>query len=82
MSRWHVWGDFVHIVPDRIGNAKRVAGETRPAEATAKACGWDFDYRMRNGFEPWAETFESESDDGVEFAFKKHGNVRGWQRIG
>jgi hypothetical protein len=81
MSTWHVWGDYVQTRPERIGNAQLVSGEDRAAESTAKARGFDFDYRLRNGFMPWAATFRSEKDDDQEFAFAAYPIVRGWQRM-
>ena len=41
----------------------------------------DLDYRLRNGFMPWAATFRSEKDDEQEFAFAAYPIVRGWQRM-
>lgn len=81
MSTWHVWGDYIHTVPERIGNARRVSGEEKAAEETAKARGFDFTYRLRNGFEPWAATFQSENDENQEFEFADYPIVRGWQRL-
>ncbi|HLI97347.1 MAG TPA: hypothetical protein VKT72_14860 [Candidatus Baltobacteraceae bacterium] len=81
MSTWHVWGDYVQTLPERIGNAKLVAGEDKAARQTAKARGFDFDYRLRNGFMPWAATFDSETDDDQEFAFASYPIVRGWQLV-
>jgi|GEM_PF-2060529 len=81
MSTWHVWGDYVQTLPDRIGNAQRVNGEDAAAQRTAKARGFDFEYRLRNGFMPWAATFRSQKDDDQEFAFASYPIVRGWQCI-
>jgi hypothetical protein len=80
MSTWHVWGDYVQTRPEKIGNAQLVAGEDKAAQATAKSHGFDFDYRLRNGFMPWAATFRSENDDGQEFAFAAYPIVRGWEK--
>lgn len=82
MSTWHVWGDYMHTLPLEIGKAKREDCEERAARKTAEASGFDFDKRTRNGFEPWAATFVSESDDGQEFQFAAYPIVRGWQRVG
>jgi hypothetical protein len=82
MNSWHVWGDYVQTRPERIGNAKVVTGEDRAAEQTAKAHGFDFDYRLRNGFMPWAATFAADKDDNQEFEFASYPIVRGWQRVG
>lgn len=83
MSTWHVWGDYVQTRPERIGNARLVPGEDKAAEQTAKTRGFDFDYRLRNGFMPWAATFATERDeDDQEFEFASYPIVRGWQRVG
>lgn len=82
MSMWHVWGDYLQTLPERIGNAKIVPGEDSAAEQTAKSHGFDFDYRLRNGFMPWAATFQSDKDDNQEFEFASYPIVRGWQRVG
>lgn len=81
MSTWHVWGDFIHTIPERIGEATRVTAHEHAAKKTAEAQGFDFDRRLRNGFEPWAAAFVSESDDGLEFQFASYPIVRGWQRV-
>jgi hypothetical protein len=81
MSRWHVWGDFVHTLPDTIGNARIVTGEGKAAQRTAESQGFNFDKRVRNGFEPWAEAYVSEDDSGQEFAFAAYPVVRGWSRL-
>ncbi len=81
MSMWHVWGDYVQTRPDRIGNAQVLAGEEKAAEQTAKSHGFDFDYRLRNGFMPWAATFRCENDDDQDFAFAAYPIVRGWERV-
>lgn len=82
MGLWHVWGDYGQTRPDRIGNAQVVTGEDKAAEQTAKARGFDFDFRLRNGFMPWAATFRSERDDDQEFEFASYPIVRGWQKVG
>jgi hypothetical protein len=82
MATWHVWGDYVHTLPERIGGARlREAGGHGAAVKTAQAHGFDLERRLRNGFEPWAAVFESENDDGQEFAFANYPVVRGWQRL-
>lgn len=81
MARWHVWGDFVHTLPPRISGAKLEQREDSAARKTADAAGFDFDQRMRNGFEPWAATFLCDDEDGVEFAFASYPIVRGWKRL-
>lgn len=81
MTTWHVWGDYVQTRPERIGNAQMVNGEDKPAQRTAQAHGFDFDYRLRNGFMPWAATFQSDRDEDQEFEFAAYPIVRGWQRI-
>ena len=81
MSTWHVWGDYMQTRPERIGNATIVGGEDQAAEHTAKASGFDFDYRLRNGFMPWAAAYRSEKDDEQEFAFAAYPIVRGWRRL-
>ena len=80
MSTWHVWGDYLHTRPHRIGQYELVSGNERAALATAKRSGFDFDKRMRNGFEPWAETFTSDERDD-EFAFASCPTVRGWRKV-
>ena len=81
MSTWHVWGDYIHAAPDIIGNARRASGDSVPARHSAEESGFDFDYRTRNGFEPWAYAFTAQTDTGLEFAFQSHPMVRGWRRI-
>lgn len=82
MAIWHVWGDYVHTVPDRIGKASRVHGEEKAAQKTAEARGFGFKHRLRNGFEPWAAAFAADGDErDVEFEFASYPIVRGWQKI-
>ncbi len=82
MTIWHVWGDYVHTVPNAIGSATRDTTNDKSARATAKACGFDFETRMRNGFEPWAATFTGNGDPAAqEFAFSASGTVRGFKRL-
>ena len=81
MGMWHVWGDYGQTRPERIGNAQIVRGEDQAAEQTAKAHGFDFDFRLRNGFMPWAATFACEKDGDQEFEFASYPIVRGWQRV-
>ena len=81
MATWHVWGDFIHTVPERIGTAHRQDGDAA-ARATAKDAGFDLDRRERNGFEPWAAVFAGNGDDeSQEFAFAAYPIVRGWRRV-
>jgi hypothetical protein len=81
MSTWHVWGDYYHTKPERIGTAKLLTGDDKAAQHTAEAQGFDFEKRMRNGFEPWAAAYEAEKDDGLDFAFASYPVVRGWARV-
>lgn len=81
MSSWHVWGDYVHTLPDRIGNARIVARESAQARRTADKDGFDFERRLRNGFEPWAAEAAADDDRDVEFEFAAYPVVRGWKRI-
>jgi hypothetical protein len=82
VATWHVWGDYVHTVPDTIGEASLVRGQEKAAQKTAEASGFDFKYRLRNGFEPWAAAFTADGkDDNVEFEFASYPIVRGWQKI-
>lgn len=80
MHTWHVWGDYVHTRPERIGNAHRITDRDDEAKKTAATAGFDFDRRTRNGFEPWTATFEAESDRDQDFAFASYPTVRGWRR--
>jgi hypothetical protein len=84
MKSWHVWGDYVHTMPKEIGCAAVLRGSEERARKVAEAHGFDFERRLRNGFEPWTATFTC--DEGVdaqqqEFAFASYATVRGWQRI-
>ena len=81
MATWHVWGDYVHTVPDRIGTAEMAGLGDAAARTSADASGFDLERRIRNGFESWAATFHSQEDDGVEFAFASYPTVRGWRRL-
>ena len=82
MATWHVWGDYVHTLPDRIGDATVLRGDEKAAQKTADARGFDFQRRLHNGFEPWAAAFTSEGDDrDVEFEFASYPIVRGWQKL-
>lgn len=81
MFTWHVWGDFALTQPDRIGGASVANGRERDARQTADEHGFNFERRMRNGFEPWAATYESDNDDGQEFAFADCPTVRGWRKL-
>lgn len=81
MSTWHVWGDYVHTKPERIGNAQLIDGEDDAARKTAQTQGFDFERRTHNGFEPWAAAYRSERDDGQDFEFASYPVVKGWQRI-
>jgi hypothetical protein len=80
MRTWHVWGDYCHTVPDRIGSARLVSAE-HSARNTAQANGFDFARRLRNGLEPWAAEFVCDDDDDIEFAFASYPTVRGWKKI-
>ncbi len=81
MSMWHVWGDYVHTRPDLIGEARVIEGEQKAAEQTAKRNGFDFDRRVRNGFEPWAAAYSAENAGDQEFAFASHPIVRGFRLV-
>lgn len=82
MATWHVWGDYVHTLPDRIGDASLVRGQEKAAQKTAEARGFDFTHRLRNGFEPWAAAFSAEGEESdVEFEFASYPIVRGWLRL-
>ncbi len=81
MSTWHIWGDYVHTMPERIGNADLVSGHEKAAKHTAESQGFDFEKRTRNGFEPWAAAYACDSDDGQEFAFASYPVVKGWKKV-
>jgi hypothetical protein len=81
MFKWHVWGDFALTRPKRIGAASAIDDPDRDARAAAQQHGFDFDRRMRNGFEPWAATYGSDTDEGQEFEFASCPIVRGWKRV-
>jgi hypothetical protein len=79
---WHVWGDYIHTLPDRIGEASIVRGEEKAARKTAESRGFAFLHRLRNGFEPWAAAFAADADErDVEFEFASYPIVRGWYRV-
>ncbi|HZZ63962.1 MAG TPA: hypothetical protein VFE17_00560 [Candidatus Baltobacteraceae bacterium] len=80
MSTWHVWGDYIHTRPERIGEAK-LTREDDAARENANAGGFDFDLRVRRGFEPWAAVFTGEDDADQDAAFANCPIVRGWQRV-
>ena len=80
MIQWYVWGDYVHTIPERIGNARRLSVGDRGAEQCARKNGFDIEHRTRIGFEPWVAVFESEDDRDQAFAFAASGTVRGWER--
>jgi hypothetical protein len=80
MQTWHVWGDFVHTRPGRIGKAQIVTGGDEAARRAAESAGFDLERRTRNGFEPWTATFRAETDDNQDFAFASAPTVRGWCR--
>jgi hypothetical protein len=81
MTTWHVWGDYVHTLPDRIGKATLDSRDDDAAKRTAKESGFNIDRRIRNGFEPWAATFVSEVEDGQDDAFAAYPIVRGWKKL-
>jgi hypothetical protein len=81
MKTWHVWGDYAHTLPQQIGSARILSPNDDSAKRTAEANGFDFERRVRNGFEPWAATFGSESDDHQEDAFAADPVVRGWKAL-
>jgi hypothetical protein len=51
------------------------------ARKTAEAQGFDFQRRVRNGFEPWAAEFTGEDDGDLEFELASYPTVRGWKRL-
>ena len=69
MRVWHVWGDYCHTRPDSIGPARIVHDDRGRARKTAEANGFDFQRRLRNGFEPWAAEF---AGDEPVIAFSPH----------
>jgi hypothetical protein len=79
VTAWHVWGDYVHTRPKEISGARLVEND-RGARKSADANGFDFERRLRNGFEPWAARFVSDDDD-VEFAFASYPTIRGWKKL-
>jgi len=81
MGSWHVWGDYVHTLPDRIGSATIVVRDSSRARRTADDSGFDFERRLRNGFEPWAAEAATDHDRDVEFEFAAYPVVRGWKRM-
>lgn len=81
MGIWHVWGDYLYTRSPRIGAATLRDGGDRAARKTAEANGFDFESRTRNGFEPWAGTFDSEDDERQEQAFAGDPVVRGWAKV-
>lgn len=82
MSTWYVWGDFVHTIPQQIGNARLQNRDDRSARKVADEHGFDLERRIRNGFESWAATYAAERDDGeIEFSFACFPTVRGWHRV-
>ena len=80
MQTWHVWGDYVHTRPERIGKARIIAGSDGAARRSAESAGFDLDRRTRNGFESWSAAYEAEKDEDQEFAFASAPTVRGWRR--
>lgn len=80
MVIWHVWGDYVHTVPDQIGSARRVPDRDPHAAQTAEVNGFDMQHRRRIGYEPWAAAYEGNGDEDQSFAFAAYGTVRGWER--
>lgn len=81
MARWHVWGDFRHTLPERIGDASLERPDDGAARRTADAQGFQFERRLQNGFEPWAALFVTEDDRDPEFDFAAYPIVRGWKRV-
>jgi hypothetical protein len=82
VKRWYVWGDYVHTRPERIGNARQVAGHEAAARRTAESLGFDFADRLRNGFEPWTAAFEADgTEENQDFEFASYPTVRGWKRL-
>lgn len=82
MGFWYVWGDYVHTKPERIGNACEVEGHETAARRAAQNLGFDFDDRLRNGFEPWTAAFACEgAENDQDFEFASYPTVRGWKRL-
>ena len=82
MSIWHVWGTYGLVEPKHVGEARRVDKGDRAARKTAEANGFPWDEKCRNGFTPWASTFESSGDDqSLERAFANHPIILGWRRM-
>lgn len=81
MTTWHVWGDYAHTLPEQIGSARLVSPSDDAAKRTAEANGFNFERRVRNGFEPWAATFASEGGDHQDDAFAADPVVRGWKAL-
>jgi hypothetical protein len=81
MTRWYVWGDFVHTMPERIGSAALERRDDAAARRAADAAGFDFERRLHNGFEPWAARFASEDGENAEFAFAAYPTVRGYRKL-
>lgn len=82
VPRWYVWGDYVHTKPERIGSARFVEGHETAARRAAEGLGFDFEDRLRNGFEPWTGAFASDrEEDGQDFEFASYPTVRGWKRL-
>lgn len=81
MRVWHVWGDYCNTRPDTIGRARIVHDDRGRARKTAEAQGFDFQRRVRNGFEPWAAEFAGDDDGDIEFEFASYPTVRGWKRL-
>jgi hypothetical protein len=77
---WHVWGDYCHTRPDSIGRSRVVHDDNGRARKTAEAQGFDFQRRVRNGFEPWAAEFTGDDDGDLEFELASYPTVRGWKR--
>lgn len=84
MSRWHAWGDYVHTLDERIGDAKLARHGDDAAGRSAREAGFDVELRTHDGFEPWVAAFESDGgdDDATAFGFAASPIVRGWRRVG
>lgn len=81
MATWHVWGDYGITKPECIGSAKIVSDSDKAARKTAEAKGFDFDYRLHNGFSPWAAAYEASGDGPDDFDFASNPVVKGWQQV-